>query len=332
MIRRLSCVRSLGHRPAEPPRGTRVRRAAGPLLAGVALSAASLLLAAATAGAQTPSPGPPGAPDGILDGVVHTYSSASIAWLATVLPIAQRLFAVLATLELAVSGLFWALSRETLDAVAAALLRKFIVLSFLFTLLFEFPLWIPAITRSFEAAGQAASGTTAVNPSLLLDDGIAIGAHMLQAIDDAGLLTHPAGTLVAEATALIVILAYALIAVQLCLTLCEVSLVLTGGALFLGFAGFRVTAPLAEGYLLFSFQTGIKVYLLYLLTGVGTTLSGQWAALDFQLFTSAAPPTLAPQFAVMTGALVLCLLTWRTGGIATRLVHSASFHLREALH
>jgi type IV secretion system protein TrbL len=295
---------------------------------GFALAVAALLLTASSAVAQMP----PGAADGILDGVVHTYSSASIAWLATVLPIAQRLFAILATLELAVSGLFWAVSRETLDAVAAALLRKFIVLSFLFTLLFEFPLWIPAITRSFEAAGQAASGTTAVNPSLLLDDGIAIGAHMLSAVDDAGLLIHPAGAFVAEATALIVILAYALLAVQLCLTLCEVSFVLTGGALFLGFAGFRATAPLAEGYLLFSFQTGIKVYLLYLLTGVGATLSAQWAALDFQLFPGAGvPPSLTAQFAVMTGALVLCLLAWRTGGIAARLVHSASFHLREAL-
>lgn len=273
-------------------------------------------------------------PDGILDGVVHTYSSASLGWLAAALPLAQRLFAVLATLELAVSGLLWALGREGLDAVAAGLLKKFLVLSFLFTLLFEFPLWLPAVTRSFEAAGQAASGTTTVNPSLLLDDGIAIGAHMLQAIDDAGLLTHPAGALIADLTALLVLLAYALIAAQLCLTLCEVSLVLTGGALFLGFAGFRVTAPLAEGYLVYSFQTGIKVYLLYLLTGVGSTLSAQWAAIDFTLFPPqgvAAPPTLAPQLAVMTGALVLCVLVWRTGGIAARLVAGASLHLRQAM-
>jgi type IV secretion system protein TrbL len=303
------------------PRPASLRRAA--------LAAALLLAGAAAARAQTTPP--PAAPDGILDGVVQTYSSASLAWLATVLPLAQRLFALLATLELAVSGLLWAIGRESLDAVAAALLRKFVVLAFLFTLLFEFPLWLPAIARSFEAAGQAASGSPTVNPSLLLDEGIAIGAHMLQAIDNAGLLTHPAGAIVADLTALIVLVAYALIAVQLCLTLCEVTLVLTGGALFLGFAGFRVTAPLAEGYLVYSFQTGIKVYLLYLLTGVGTTLSAQWAGIDFSLFQGAAPPTLTPQLAVMTGALVLCVLVWRTGGIASRLVQHASFHLREAL-
>jgi type IV secretion system protein TrbL len=292
-----------------------------------AITVAAALTLPAAAGGQVPAP----SPDGILDGVVQEYGAASLGWLAAVLPMAQRLFAMLATLELAVSGIFWAVGREGLDAVAAALLRKFIVLSFLFTLLFEFPLWLPYVTRGFEAAGQAASGTSTVNPSQILGYGISIGAHMLSAIEDAGLLTHPAGVFVADFTALIVILAYALIAVELCLTLCEVTLVLSGGALFLGFAGFRVTAPFAEGYLLFSFRTGIKVYLLYLLVSVGTTLSRQWAQIDFHLFEGVAPPTLAPQFAVMTGAMVLCLLAWRTGGIASRLVQAASFRLQEAL-
>jgi type IV secretion system protein TrbL len=295
------------------------------LAAGITVAAALALPAAASG--QVPAP----SPDGILDGVVQEYGAASLGWLAAVLPMAQRLFAMLATLELAVSGIFWAVGREGLDAVAAALLRKFIVLSFLFTLLFEFPLWLPYVTRGFEAAGQAASGTSTVNPSQILGYGISISAHMLAAIEDAGLLTHPAGVFVADFTALIVILAYALIAVELCLTLCEVTLVLSGGALFLGFAGFRVTAPFAEGYLLFSFRTGIKVYLLYLLVSVGTTLSRQWAQIDFHLFEGVAPPTLAPQFAVMTGAMVLCLLAWRTGGIAARLVQAASFRLQEAL-
>src|ERR1700724_2621753 len=129
---------------------------------------------------------------------------------------------------------------------------------------------------------------------------------------------------------LIIVLAYALIAVALCIPLCEISFVLTGGVLFLGFAGFRVTAPFAEGYLLFAFQTGIEIYLLYLLVGVGTGLSQQWAAIDFSLAQGVRPATLGPQIAVMTGALVLCILAWRTGAIAGRLVQSASLRLGEA--
>jgi type IV secretion system protein TrbL len=301
----------------------RVPGASTCLAAALALLAAVLLPAGAAA--QAPSP------DAILDGVVRGYTEASAGWLERIFPIAQRLFAVLATLEFAVSGLFWAVGRDALDAIALSLLRKFMLLAFVFALIWQFPLWLPVVTRSFETAGQTASGIAAVNPSQIFDYGLTIGGNILAAVDDAGVLTHPAGVLLGDLTVLIVILAYALIAVQLCLTLCEVSFVLTGGVLFLGFAGFRVTAPFAEGYLLFSFQTGIKIYLLYLLTGVGTTLSRQWAEIDFRLTQTPQPPTFGPQFAVMTGALVLCLLVWRAGGIASRLAHSASFRLNEAL-
>jgi len=291
----------------------------------VALLLGALLLPA-TAAAQPAAP----TPDSVLDSVVAGYRDASAGWLDRLLPLAMRTFALLATLELAVSGLFWALGREGLDAVLAALLRKFIVLSFLFSLLSAFPLWLPVVTQGFEAAGQAGSGTAAVNPAQLLDYGIAIAGRMLAADEQLGILTQPATVLIGAATALIVVLAYALIAVQLCLTLCEVSFVLTGGVLFLGFAGFRVTAPFAEGYLLFSFQTGAKIFLLYLLVGVGTALSQQWAVIDFNV-QNGQQPSLTAQFAVMTGALVLAVLAWRAGAIARNLLQSASLHLREGL-
>ena len=289
------------------------------------LAAAILVVLATAAAAQAPSP------DAILDGVVRGYSDASAGWLERVFPFAQRLFAILATLEFAVSGIFWAVGRDSLDAVAAALLRKFMLLAFLLTVLWQFPLWLPVVTRGFEAAGQTASGTQVVNPSQIFDYGLTIGGHILVAVDEAGVLTDPAGVFLGEMTVLIIVLAYALIAVQLCITLCEISFVLTGGVLFLGFAGFRVTAPFAEGYLLFAFQSGIKIYLLYLLVGVGTGLSQQWAAIDFSLAQGVQPPTLGPQFAVMTGALVLCILVWRPGAIASRLAHAGSLRLGEAL-
>jgi type IV secretion system protein TrbL len=293
--------------------------------ATASLAGAVLLMPGGAAAQAAPTP------DAILDGVVRVYTDASAGWLERIFPLAQRLFAVLATLEFAVSGVLWALGRDALDAVAAALLRKFMLLSFLFSLLSQFPLWLPAIASGFEAAGQTASGSGAVSPAQVLDYGLTIGGHILAGVDDAGILSHPAGALIGTVTVVIVLLAYALIAVQLCVTLCEVSFVLTGGVLFLGFAGFRSTAPLAEGYLLFLVQTGIKIYLLYLLVAVGTGLSQQWAAIDFSLVQTPQPPTFGPQVAVMTGALVLCVLAWRTGAIAGRLAHAASLRLGDAL-
>jgi len=275
---------------------------------------------------------------GVIDGLVRDYQSAAGSWLERIVPMAERTFALLATLELAVSGLWWALGRDGLDAALAALLRKFVLLSFLFSLIYLFPLWVPAITRGFEAAGQSASGTGAVNPAQVLDLGITIASNLLLSFGAVGFLADPTGNLVAAATALLVVLAYAAIAAQICMTLVETYIVLTGGVLFLGFAGFRGTAPFAEGYLLYAFQTGIRVYLLYLLVGVGTALSREWAALPLGPGGggggggAGAVPSLAPHFQLLAGALVFALLVWRVpGAVAARLTQGAGFRLGEAL-
>jgi type IV secretion system protein TrbL len=298
------------------------RGLAGALLLALA---AGVLLPAALAAQQPPDP------DAVLDGVVHEYGGVAAGWLERVLPMAQRTFALLATLELAVSGLLWALAGTALDQVAAGLLKKFIVLAFFLMLLTSFPLWLPAVFHGFEVAGQTATGIASTNPSRLFDLGLSIADHMLLALGEIGLLAHPAGVLVGTFATLIVVLAYAAIAAQLCVTLVEVYLVFSGGALFLGFAGFRATVPFAEGYLLYAFQTGAKVYVLYLVTGAGTALSERWAVVDFVLPGGGVPPALTPFFAVMAGAVVLALLTWRAGAIASRLTAGAGFNLREAL-
>jgi type IV secretion system protein TrbL len=293
----------------------------------VPLLFAVLLLASAAA-----AHGQPGSPDGILDGIVRDYQDVSGSWFERIQPLAQRTFALLATLELAVSGLFWALGREGLDAIAVSLLRKFIVLAFLFSLLSLFPLWIPAIIGGFSAAGQAASATTVVNPSAVLDLGGTIAGHMLLSFGALGFLVNPVGVLLASFTAFFVVIAFGLIAAQLVLTLIESYLVVSGGALFLGFAGSRFTAPLAEGYLAYAFEVGARIYLLYLLMGVGTGFARQWAMLDFSPgFDLAPPPTLIAHFQVMCGAIIFCLLVWivpRT--LAGRLVRGITFHLRLA--
>jgi type IV secretion system protein TrbL len=288
---------------------------------------AGVLVAGLTAGVAL-AQGPP--PGGYLDEVVQNYQVASGGWLERLVPMAQRTFAVLAGLELAVSGIWWALGREGLDAATAGLLRKFIVLSFLFSLITLFPLWSGAIVGGFQAAGQGATGLGVVNPSQILDLGISIAAHMMLAFFSVGTLVSATGNVLAAAIAMLVLLAYIGIAARLCLTLVEASLVLTGGVLFLGFAAFRSTASLAEGYLMYVVQVGVKIFLIYLLVGVGSALSQEWAAIDFSPGLS--PASLAPEAQVLGGAVVLCLLVWRVpSAVAGRLAQGSSLRLGDAL-
>src|SRR5216684_1871284 len=156
---------------------------------GVALAVAALLvLLVAPALAQSSVQQP------VLDGIASQYRDASRLWRPRLLPIAQQLFMVLASLEFAVSGAIWALRRDSLDDIAAKFLLKFTLVAFLLALITSY-------------------------------------------------------------------------------------VVLGGGVLFLGFAAFRGTAAFAENLIAYTFGVGIKVFLLYLIVGLGSQIAKSWIPL-----------------------------------------------------
>jgi type IV secretion system protein TrbL len=323
-------MRPLHPTSALTPRARRAAAAAARLLhrsLRLALLAAALavpLLLPIAAAAQAP-------PGNLLDGVVSTYQDLAGTWLDRIVPLAERTFGLLAVLEIAISGIAWALRGADLDTIAVALLRKTIVLGFLYSLLLLFPLWIPAIPSGFEVAGQTASATAAVNPSQILDLGTTIGAKMLLAFDALDLLVNPVGALLGVLVVFCVVLAFGLIAAQVCLTLVETFIVLSAGALFLGFGAFRATVSLTEGYIAYAFQVGTRIYLLYLLLSAGTALAQQWAAIDFTP-VDLELTSLAPLFQVLCGAIVFCLLVWiLPRSISARLVSGLNLRLGDAL-
>jgi type IV secretion system protein TrbL len=297
---------------------------------GAGLAVLALVACVAVASPLAAQAPPQLSPDSIVDGLLEEFQTASQGWFLHIQLPTERTFALLATLELALSGLFWAIHMGSLDAVVEGLLRRFILLAFFFALLTSFPLWLPAVGRGFEAAGQTATGASTLNPALLLDNGVTIAANILGSFADGTLLPGTTSWAVGLLVAVLIVVSYAFIAAQLCLALIEMYLVLSGGVLFLAFTACRITAPFAEGYLVYSFRIGTKIYLLYLLTSAGLSLSRQWAAISWP-GASLVAPSFAPYFAVLAGAFVLALLVWRTDAIAGNLVQGASFHLRDAL-
>jgi type IV secretion system protein TrbL len=267
----------------------------------------------------------------VLDDVRGAYDTASTQWLNRLLPVAQHTFAGLAIVELAVSALLWGLRRTSLEEICANFLLKFLVLSFCYTLITFFPFWVPAITHGFETAGQIASGTTTVNPTQILEYGEQLSLDLLLAANDFGLFTHPSASLVSTLVAFLVWLSYAMIAVQLLLVLVESYVVLSTGVLFLGFAGFRATAPLADNYLLYAVRVGVKIFFLYALVAVGTTLVPRWQAIA----TGASadyPANLKPIYEVLAGSLTFVFLVWRIpGAAAANLTGNAHLRLAEAI-
>ena len=114
--------------------------------------------------------------------------------------------------------------------------------------------------------------------------------------------------IVAGLSACLVLFAYVTVAAQLVLVLVESYVVLSGGVVFLGFAAFRGTAGIAEGFLGYAVHVGVKIFLLYLMVSLGSELSRSWIDLirADQLFGPG-----SPLGQVVGGAVIFAMLATR---------------------
>lgn len=295
-------------------RGGRRRGGAAAVLCGLAL----LLLARPAAA-------------GVLDDLVQGYQTAARSWLGTLTPMAERTFGILAGLEIAVGALMWVVHRRTIDEMLLGFIRKILVLGLFFAFLSQFQQWVPRIVEGFQAAGRAASQTQDLTPSGVLKVGTDISTRLLLAADKVGMLIPPVGMFLGPLVAMIVMIAFICIAAQLVMTLVESYLVVTGGVVFLGFAAFRGSAPIADKYIVYAVQVGVKLFLLYLLVATGLTMTARWVE-DMERQILIFGGNWKPLFDILAGSVVFALLVWR---IPTQVSHfltqSVHLHLREAL-
>lgn len=263
----------------------------------------------------------------VLDNTQDAYRTTTRAWLGPISLIARRLFAALAVIEVTISAALWTLRRGSLDEVATRFLLKFILLSFVLMLITGAGYWTPVLVNSFATAGQATGiAPVPAGPSEIVDIGTTIAFYN---IDTRGLGLSPADFLTAAfalVSRLVVIGAFLFVAAQVVLSWVESYVALAGGVLFLGFGAFRGTAQYAENYLNYLVFLGIRLFLLYLLLGIGITiLQGSLAAL---------PPAMLPkQMAeVMAMAVIFAVLVLRIpNSAASRVAGGAQMGIAQAL-
>lgn len=284
----------------------------------------ALIIVALPAAAQSPTPQP------VLDGIANQYRDAARLWRPRLVPVAQQLFMLLASLEFAVSGMVWTLRHDRLDDIAAKFLLKFTLVAFLLALITSFTFWIPPIVNGFAAAGERAIGTGGtVSPSAIIDIGRESSLTILNALDVGVMLSNPAMAIFGAMAALLVALAYTAIAAQLVLVLVESYVVLGGGVLFLGFAAFRGTAAFAENLIAYTFGIGIKIFLLYLIVGLGSQIARGWIPL---IQSSAFFGPASPLLQVVGGSIIFAVLAIRVpNAVAARLSGNSSFGIAQAL-
>lgn len=231
----------------------------------------------------------------------------------------------LIALDITLAGLFWALGGE--DNVLGRLIRKILYVGTFAFILNNFSVLADILFRSFAQAGLTAGGGTLapadlLRPGRLAGTGFSAAWPLLQQVDQyLGFTTFFDNflTIVVLLVAwVIVILAFFILAVQMFVTILEFKLASLAGFILVPFALWNRTSFLAERVLGHVVSSGIKVMVLAVIVGIGSTYFAQ--------FTSALQgqePDIAQAMSLVLASLALFGLGIFGPGIASGLVAGA---------
>lgn len=235
------------------------------------------------------------------------------------------LASTLVVIDIVMAALFWAWSPG--EEIMARLIKKTLYVGFFAFLIGNFNQLAKIVFNSFsglglKAAGSAMSASDFLHPGKLAQAGIDAGKPILEAIDKMSgfpdFFQNFVLIIVMLIAWIVVIIAFFILAVQLFVTLVEFKLTTLAGFVLVPFGLFGKTAFLAEKVLGNVIASGVKVLVLAVIVGIGSTL--------FSQFTTAAPgaqPTLEEVLALALAALSLMGLGIFGPGIATGLVSGA---------
>jgi type IV secretion system protein TrbL len=298
-----------------------------------------VLVIATGAFAYGQTPAPQSGPSDLLD----VYKNATTTWVSTSFGYANKLFGLLAVIDFTWAMIVLFLERHELEGWIAGFLKKFMTISFFYALLINQSTWFPAIINSFVQIGQQAGGVSGyLNPSTILWTGVQIsGAILAASLPSAsagstaggivGVLVPGAGAaltaaslipaLVALFCALLIFLAYVVITLTFIMATVESYVVMSAGLIFLGFGASRWTVPYTERYISLVVSTGVRLMVLYMIIGLGQTLSTTWVQEASQIALSTAG--LQSLFGLLASVIVFMALAWQVPKLASSILQGS---------
>ena len=190
----------------------------------------------------------------------------------------------LIVIDVTIAALFWAWGTD--EDVLQRLIKKTLYIGTFAFIIGNFSNLAGIMLQSFAGLGLQASGSGMaigdfMRPGVVAATGLDAGQPLLDATADlvgpVGLFTNFVQILILLISWLIVVIAFFVLAIQVFVTIIEFKLVTLAGFVLLPFAFFGRTAFMAERVLGHIISSGIKVLVLAVITGIGTTLFTQFS-------------------------------------------------------
>jgi type IV secretion system protein TrbL len=258
---------------------------------------------------------------GVIDNFLGVFTQYIDSGFGLVQGDVRWLAGTLIAIDITIAGLFWAMAPD--EDVLARLIRKTLYIGVFAFIIGNYNNLAQVIYNSFaglgiEAGGGAMSAAQLLQPGRIAEVGIDTGKPILTAISGMMGFTSVFANLVQIVILLvawlIVIISFFVMAIQLFVSLIEFKLTTLAGFVLVPFGLFGRTAFLAEHVLGNVVSSGVKILVLAVIVGIGTTL--------FNQFTSGFnnPPAISDALTLILAALSLLGLTIFGPGIANGLI------------
>jgi type IV secretion system protein TrbL len=258
---------------------------------------------------------------GVIDSFLATFTQYIDSGFGLVQGDVRWLAGVLIAIDITLAGLFWAMAPD--EDVIAGLIRKTLTIGVFAFILSNYNNLAQIIYNSFAGLGMEAGGGTIsaaqlLQPGKIAEVGIDAGKPILTAISGmmgfTSVFANLVQILILLVAWLIVVIGFFVLAIQLFVSLIEFKLTTLAGFVLVPFGLFGRTAFLAEKVLGNVMSSGIKVMVLAVIIGIGSTI--------FSQFTSGFndPPTISDALTLILAALSLLGLTIFGPGIANGLI------------
>lgn len=263
---------------------------------------------------------------GVIDQFLNVFSTFIDSGFGLLRPEIAFLSATLIGVDMTFAGLFWALGGED---IALRLIKKTLYVGFFAFLISNWNVLSGVVFNSFAALGLQGAGSTLalqefLHPGRLATVGVQAGWPILQAMGGlmgfTSFFVNFVQIVILLLAWLIVVGAFFVLAIQLFITIIEFKLTTLAGFVLVPFGLWGKSAFLAERVLGFVITTGIKVLVLAVIVGIGTTLFGQFTA---ALPSGGQQPTIDDALAIVLGAMALLGLGIFGPAIASGLVSGA---------
>jgi type IV secretion system protein TrbL len=262
---------------------------------------------------------------GVIDRFLEVFTSYIDSGFGLLGTEVAFLSSTLVAIDITLAGLFWALASD--EDVVARLIRKTLYVGFFAFLIGNFNTLAKVIFNSFAGLGLKAAGSGLpadqfVQPGRIAQVGIDAGKPILLAASQlmgfVSFFENFVQIVVLLIAWLVVLVAFFILAVQVFITLIEFKLTTLAGFVLVPFGLFNKTAFLAERVLGNVVASGVKVLVLAVIVGIGTTLFSQ-----FTQGFGGNQPTLDDAMALVLAALALLGLGIFGPAIATGLAAGA---------